>query len=279
MSRPEPVGRFLWYELLTSDREAAADFYCSVMGWTTDTWEAGDEPYLMLVNGDHRLGGVMAMPEEAKREGAPPHWLPYVGVADVDVAVGRAAELGGGVLMPPMEIPDVGRIAVLSDPAGAAFAVFDPEGEMEPPEDPGGVGEISWHELATDDWPTAMAFYRDLFGWGSTGEHPMGESGVYAMFGLDGVSLGGMYDAPEGPSAWLLYARAADLGEALGRVRDAGGEALCDPMEVPGGLVAPCRDPQGAAFALHQVVSEEQASGDVSSETARSGDRATEAAG
>ena len=255
MSQSESVGRFLWYELLTAEREAAADFYCSVMGWTTDMWEGGDEPYLMWLNGEHPLAGVMELPEEAKREGAPPHWLPYVGVADVGESSERAVEIGGNVLMPPMEIPGVGRIAVLTDPAGAPFAVFDPEEGMEPPEEPRGVGEFSWHELATDDWRAALEFYGDLFGWEATDDFDMGEAGIYQMYGLDGVSFGGMYDDPDGPPSWLIYGRVDDIGAALDRVRRGGGEAPSAPMDVPGGdLVAQCIDPHGAVFALHQVV-------------------------
>lgn len=93
MSHPDPAGRFLWYELLTADRQAAADFYCSVMGWTTELWEAGEELYLMWMKGDHPVGGVMELPEDAKRGGAPPHWLPYVGV--LDNALDRVREAGG----------------------------------------------------------------------------------------------------------------------------------------------------------------------------------------
>lgn len=270
MSHPDLAGRFLWYELLTADRRAAADFYCSVMGWTTELREAGEEPYMMWMNGDHPVGGVMELPEEARRDGAPPHWLPYVGVPGVGEAAERAVELGGNVLLAPMEIPEVGRIAVLTDRAGAPIAVFDPGETMAPPDDPRGLGEFSWHELATDDRRSAMEFYGALFGWEPTGEFDMGEMGTYQMYGLGGTSYGGMYEDPEMPPSWLVYGRVADLGRALDRVRAGGGEAPSEPMEVPGGdLVAQCADPQGAVFALHQVIEAgAPTDGDDSAETA-----------
>ena len=262
MSRPEPVGRFLWYELLTTDRQAAADFYCSVMGWTTETRETGDEPYLMWLNGEHPLAGAMELPEEAQRGGAPPHWLAYVGVVDVDESTARAVEIGGSVLLAPMDIPDVGRIAVLTDPPGAPFAVYAPRKVMESPERPPAVGEFSWHDLATEDWRAALEFYGDLFGWEATDALDMGDAGIYQMFGLDGVTFGGMYADAGRPPSWLVYGRVDDLERALERVREGGGEAPSDPMEVPGGdLIAECVDPQGAVFALHQKVESGAATG------------------
>lgn len=275
MSHRDPAGRFLWYELLTADRGAAADFYASVMGWSTALREGGEEPYLMWMNGDRPVAGVMELPEEAKRDGAPPHWLPYVGARHVGAAAERAVELGGDVLLAPTDIPGVGRIAVLTDRAGAPFAVFDPGEAMEPPEDPPGIGEFSWHELATDDRRSALEFYGDLFGWEATGDVDMGEMGIYQMYGLEGVPYGGMYDDPHGPPSWLVYGRVAGLEAALDRVREGGGRTPSGPMEVPGGdLVAQCADPQGAVFALHQMVESGSSTGGDSPETAGSGGRA-----
>lgn len=277
MPHPEALdGRFLWYELLTDDPEAAVPFYASVMGWSTESQEReGDaEPYVMWTSGGRPVAGVMRTFDEAREGGAPPHWLPYVGVRDVDEATARVVALGGNVPMAPVEIPGVGRIAVLNDRAGAPLAVFDPVMEIHPAATPARVGEISWHELATDDWRSALEFYGDLFGWTATEDFDMGEMGIYQMYGAGGVSYGGMYDQPEGPS-WLVYGRVADLELALDRVRRGGGEVHSGPMEVPGGdLVAQFADPQGALFALHQMVGSPAAAGeDASAETAGSDDR------
>jgi predicted enzyme related to lactoylglutathione lyase len=187
----------------------------------------------------------------------PPHWLPYVAVADTDATVMLAEGLGARVHVPPMDIPGAGRISVLADPQGAVFGLHEagPGAQaMARPEAPT-PGAISWHELLTDDYEVALSFYTALFGWQRTESMDMGPLGTYQMYGKDGRTLGGMMNRPESMSApphWLLYAYVGDLDGALAKVRTHGGQVLNGPMEIPGGeRVAQCIDSQGAAFALH----------------------------
>lgn len=255
-------GRFVWYELLTTDPEAAQDFYPTVVGWDTEPWEPpdGGEPYVMWKTGERPIGGVMQLPDDAVEQGAVPHWLPYVGTPDVDSTVERAKELGSRVYVEPLDIPTVGRFAVLADPQGAVFAVYTPEMEA-PAAGPPQRGDISWHELVTTDWEAAFAFYHELFGWEKKDAMDMGEMGIYQMYGRrDGIPLGGMFnksaDMP-GPAAWLIYAMVDDVNTATEQVKASGGQVLNGPMEVPGGdWVAQCMDPQGAAFAVHHTAGE-----------------------
>lgn len=249
-------GRFLWYELMTTDPAAAKEFYSGVVGWGTQSWDGGDQPYTMWMLGETPVGGVMELPPEAVAAGAPPHWFAYIGTPDLDATLARATELGAGVIVPTMELPDVGRFAILSDPQGAVFAIYTPAsdpGAESPPE----VGQISWHDLSTSDWEAAWAFYSDLFGWEKTDAMDMGEGNMYQMFGRPGgATLGGMFNRPpEMPvSAWLLYARVPSSADAAEAVTAAGGQVLNGPMEVPGGdMIAQCMDPQGAAFAVHSI--------------------------
>lgn len=250
-------GRFLWYELLTPDPDDAADFYTDIVGWGTQDWEGGETPYRMWTNGETPLGGTMQLPDEAVEQGAPPHWLPYVGTPDVDATAERAEELGGRVIVQPNDIPSVGRFAVLADPQGAVFAVYTPEGEPPGHEGPPQEGEFSWHELATTDWRAAFDFYHDLFGWEKTEAMDMGEMGTYQMYGRAGMPLGGMFDKPDempGPPTWLCYAKVPDVHAAAERVEARGGRILNGPMEVPGGdWIVQCMDRQGAPFALHSA--------------------------
>jgi predicted enzyme related to lactoylglutathione lyase len=207
--------------------------------------------------GESSIGGIMPLADEARQMGAPPHWMAYIGTPDTDATVARAQELGARLMAGPMDIPTVGRFAVLLDPFGAVFAAFTPE---EGPEGDKlaaatGIGHFTWKELMTRNAVEALAFYGELFGWEQMSEMDMGPEGVYRMYGVGGDMLGGMMDAGEGrPVAWLYYARVPSIEDALLRVRDNGGTVLHGPMEVPGGdLVAQCMDPQGAAFALHEV--------------------------
>ncbi len=249
-------GRYLWYDLMTSDVEAAKAFYRDVAGWGVETWDGGGKPYDMWTAGGQPIGGVMDLPPEAVEAGAPPHWLAYIGVPDVDVAAARAVESGGTQLHEPMDIPTVGRFAVFCDPDGAVFALFRPEGDMEGRCDPPAVGRISWNELLAGDYEKAFEFYRELFGWTVVEDMDMGEYGIYRIYASEGPPLGGIMSKPPGMAtgAWLFYIRTDALDAALDRVRAAGGVVLNGPMDVPGGdRVAQCRDPQGASFALHEV--------------------------
>jgi predicted enzyme related to lactoylglutathione lyase len=259
MSASTPRGRFVWYDLMTSDTDAATSFYTKLVGWGTAQWEGGEQPYQMWTNQDAPLGGVMDLPDQAKEAGAPPHWIAYVAVPDTEASVAQASDLGGKVLVPATQIPSVGQFAVLQDPQGAVFAVYTPAADSPGHAGPANVGEFSWHELATTDHSAAFDFYSNLFGWEKTEAMDMGDAGTYQMYGEDGsgMSLGGIFNKPAempGPPAWLFYVKVNDVNQATDQVKEMGGQVLNGPMEVPGGdLVAQCMDPQGAAFALHST--------------------------
>jgi len=259
MSEGDLRGRFLWYELMTSDPSAAAAFYTKVVGWGTQAYPGMETPYTMFMKGEAPVGGVMTIPPEATASGAPPNWMTYVGTPDVDATARQAKSLGGTVEAGPMEIPNTGRFAVLSDPQGAVFAVLQPTGEGGMPEGPAEVLDFSWRELATTDASGAAAFYTQLFGWEKQNASEMGGLGLYQEFGRAGAPLGGIYTKPKempAPPHWLLYTRVPDIQAAVETAKSLGGQLLNGPMEIPGGdLVAQLADPQGAVFALHQTKS------------------------
>lgn len=246
-------GRLVWHELMTNDPEAAQTFYKKVIGWGTQPWE-GNIDYTMWMAGDVPVGGVMNLPEEAAKSGAPPNWLTYVEVPDADETVAQAKSLGAQVLAGPQDIPQVGRFAVLQDPQGAVFAIITSASPM-PDETEPRVLEFSWHELVTTDWKAGAKFYGALFGWEKKQEMDMGEMGTYFIFGRDRFMYGGMYNKPAempAPPHWLPYARVDSADAAVERAKAAGGTVLHGPMEVPGGdRVAIMMDPQGAVFAVH----------------------------
>jgi predicted enzyme related to lactoylglutathione lyase len=249
-------GRFVWYDLMTSDVEGAARFYADIIGWGTVPWE-GQRQYMIWTNEDVPLGGLMALPDEARSSGATPHWLCYVAVPDTDSAVDRAVELGGTVLVSPTLIPGSGRFAVLQDPQQAVFAMFTPIERQYRSEGTPAVGEFSWHELAVTDHVAAFEFYCELFGWEKAEAYDMGEMGIYQMYACAGTKapLGGMFDKPSDMSTgWLLYVRVDDVQRVVEKVLEMGGRVLNGPMAVPGeDIVAQCVDPQGAVFALHSM--------------------------
>ena len=228
-----PHGRFVWYEMLTVDKGPTIDFYKEVVGWDTQDWDGAEVPYTMFTVGEALVAGIMDLPDEAREAGAPPHWLAYVSTPDTDATVEQAKGLGGEVLMEPMSIAEVGRMAVLRDPQGAVFALFTAEAEG-PPQ----VGEFSWYELATTDHEAAFDFYAALFGWHKTSAMDMGPQGVYQMYGSGEHELGGIYNLHSevpAPPHWLVYAKVPDLDAAIEAVKSRGGQVLNGPMDVPGG--------------------------------------------
>ena len=245
-------GRFLWYENLTRDVQAAVAFYTTVVGWTTEGWDMAGQTYHMLANGGAALAGLQPMPPAAEQA---PSWLGYIGTPDVAATTALAESLGATVFVRLMAIPTVGTMSVMSDPQGAMFAAYQPE--VLPPALPDApkVGDFCWHELATTDVDAAFAFYGRLFGWVKLAAHDMGHLGIYHEYGLPGLALGGMYTKPPmmpGPPNWLYYVRIADLDAALARATSHGAAVLLKPHDVEGGRIVVFADPQGAPFALHQ---------------------------
>jgi uncharacterized protein len=250
-------GHFVWYELSTSDPAAAQRFYTAVTGWGTQPFEGGEMPYTMWTNGENRVGGLMELPAELSSKGVPPHWLPYIGTDDVDETVTEATQLGAKVVVPPQDIPTMGRFAVLADPQGAVFAIYKSSQDMPEPEFNPQVGDASWHELTTSDHVAAFDFYSKLFGWEKQSEMDMGGGAMYLMYGRSGgPMLGGMWtwNKPEHtmPPNWMIYFKVDDADKTAERIKQLGGQILNGPMDVPGeDRVAQAMDPQGAAFGIH----------------------------
>lgn len=255
MSDANPHGSFIWYELMTSDPDAAADFYGAVIGWTTAPFGGDGAPgYRLFQAADGAVAGLMALPVEAAAAGARPGWFGYIAVDDVDACVAAAEAEGGRLYAPPIEMPDVGRFAMLADPQGAAFYVM--RGASDAPSAafaPDQQGHCAWNELSTDDPDAARAFYSRLFGWSDGERLSMGEAGDYQMLDLGGSSFGAvMRRMPDGPPpAWTFYMTVPSIDAAAAKVRAAGGATLHGPSEIPGGdFILIGTDPQGAVFAL-----------------------------
>jgi predicted enzyme related to lactoylglutathione lyase len=247
-------GRFLWHELMTNDTRSAAEFYTRVVGWTMQGWDQNPS-YQMFLAAGVPMAGLMTLPEDAKLAGAPPGWLGYIGSPDAEETGRLAARRGGRVLKEAIHIPGVGRFVVVQDPQGAVFSAFTPEQDPVGDDKPG-LGDFSWHELATSDGPAAFEFYRELFGWEKTDAMDMGPGmGVYQMFGAHGQTLGGIYKIPPGapnPPAWLPYALVPSSDRVASVVPTLGGQVINGPMDVPGGdSIVQILDPQGGMFAVH----------------------------
>jgi predicted enzyme related to lactoylglutathione lyase len=247
-------GKFVWYELMTTDLQAAEAYYRKVIGWEMRDSGMTGMRYTLASAGEIPVAGLMELPEEARAAGARPGWVGYVGVDDVDGTAAQIQQAGGTVHRGPADIPGVGRFAIVSDPQRAMFALFklasEPQGGSPPPATRGHGG---WHELYADDREAAFEFYSKLFGWTKAEPFDMGPMGIYQIFAWQGQPIGGiMTKPPEVPApAWLYYFNIDSIDAAKQRVGSGGGQVINGPVEVPGGSwILQCADPQGAMYAL-----------------------------
>jgi predicted enzyme related to lactoylglutathione lyase len=238
-------GSFSWTDLSTPDAQASKDFYGALLGWDfKDDPIPGGGVYVMARRGGRRAA---AMFETTERH---PAWASYVTVEDADAAAARASELGANLLAEPFDVMDVGRMATIQDPTGAAFCVWQPRRSIGA-EVVNGHGALSLNQLNTTDPEAAERFYSELFGW-RVERVPNTDTPYWGVYRGERVN-GGMMELPPGapaPSHWLVYFGIDDLDAAAGLIGSSGGTLMVDPQPVPGGRILVAQDPQGAVFAL-----------------------------
>lgn len=244
-----PDGLFNWVDLATTDLNGAKAFYSELFGWeTAEIPIDGGGVYLMFQIDGHDVAGAGSLDAEMQAQGVPPHWSSYVKHADVDGATQKAADAGGQVLFPPMDVMDAGRMTMVQDPSGAVFGIWEPHNHI-------GAqlvnrpGALVWNELQTRDLDAAKDFYRDVFGW----EYNVDEQG-YVVCIQDGRVQAGMMAIGEDwdenvPPNWTVYFMADDIEETARRAGELGGAVIVPPTSAGElGTFAVIRDPQGGVF-------------------------------
>ncbi|HEX3754275.1 MAG TPA: VOC family protein, partial [Rhizomicrobium sp.] len=246
------ADNFFWYDVMTSDTEAAGKFYRDVVGW--EIQDSGSPGYTLFTVGGRGVAGLMSIPEDAKAMGVPPCWMGYVRVEDVDATAKRITQEGGKLHKGPIEIPGVIRLAVVADPQGAGFLIAKPVPKEAPPTLAAGTpGTIGWRELYAAEWQSAFAFYEKLFGWTKAEAHDMGPLGTYQLFAAGSEAIGGMMTKPPVVPTpyWGYYINVAAIDAAAARIVAGGGKIINGPMQVPGDQwIVQAIDPQGAVFSL-----------------------------
>lgn len=252
-------GDFIWEELLTTDTKSAARFYAKVAGLKTAP-STVDRSYTTFVGQGGPLGGLMVLPADAKAMGTPPCWMSYIATDNVEESSRHAESLGGKVLKPAADVGDGGRFAVLQDPQGAAFMIYASPHPLQPATTVP-LGGMYWHELITTDYQGAFRFYELLFGWKVASDMPLGDLGMYRIFGTPAMpnGAGGIYTKPPqqpGPPMWLPYIRVASVEKSTSVAKSLGATIMHGPADVPGGgRIAMGIDPQGAMFAIYATAS------------------------
>jgi predicted enzyme related to lactoylglutathione lyase len=250
-------GTFSWAELAATDQKAAVAFYRGLFGWGLNEQPIGPEgTYSMFTLRDKEVAAAYTMRPEERQGGAPPHWNLYVTVANVDESAKRAESLGGRIFAPPFDVMDVGRMAIVQDPTGAVFCLWQAKLHIgakilaEP-------GALVWSELTTRDPNKAEAFYTGLFGW--TPKHsPPGAPMSYTEFHNQGKPGVGMMEMPSHmpaavPSFWMPYFQVADVDATAAKATSLGGSTMVGPQDIPNtGRFAVLKDAQGAMFAVYK---------------------------
>lgn len=251
------TARFFWYELNTRDRAVALPFFEALFGWTTSIWRPEGAPadapdYTMLHVGGVPFGGVWDLPANVQ---APSHFLGHIAVPDVDAARARAEGLGATFPIPTMDVPTVGRFALMIDPEGAVASLYTPLRAETSASAPMTTthGAVGWNELIWAEPAAAIAFYEAVVGWKVRNSSLPGmEYWVFGTGEVDSNEAGlARPSADASTPAWLVYFTSTDVDASCAKVLELGGAVLAEPFDVPRiGRLAVASSPDGAVFCL-----------------------------
>jgi uncharacterized protein len=244
-------GTPCWVDLGTPDIDAAAAFYGGLFGWSVEEGENSEQTggYRQATLRGKPVAGAMPL----MQEGQPPAWSTYISVEDAEATAAKVREAGGTVMAEPMDVMDLGKMAVFADPAGAVFGIWQP-GTFIGAEIVSETGAIVWNELNTRDTEAAKAFYGAVFGWNY--DEREFETGNYTSLKVGEDTVGGMIDITgrvpdEVPAHWLVYFAVDDTDATIEKAKGSGGDALFGPEDISEvGRIAVLKDPFGAVFAL-----------------------------
>ena len=240
-------GTPCWYELSTSDIDAAQAFYTAILGWQIGDSVMPGMDYRLAKVADTAVAGLML----AQSPEQPTAWTIYFAVDTADTTFAAATAAGATPIVPPTDIPGTGRFALLIDPQGAAFGILQPlPGGQGGAFDQAKTGTGNWHEVMSPDTAASIAFYTALFGWTHIRTVPMGVMD-YHILGLNQVEMIGAFTMPGAPTMWKPYFGVASAHDATDAVTAAHGLVTRGPDAIPGGtFTLQITDPQGAVLAL-----------------------------
>lgn len=247
------AGSFCWIELATTDQKAAKDFYSSLFGWSPQDSPIGPNEFYTLFKLEGRDAAAgYTLRADQKAQGVPPHWMPYIAVESADKAADTAKQLGGTVVMAPFDVMDLGRMAVIHDPTGAHFCLWQAKRNTGIGVS-GVAGTLCWADLSTPDAKRASAFYSGLFGWHIMADEK-DKSGYLHIKNGDHF-IGGVPPAahrqPGVPPHWLAYFWVDDVDASAAKAKQKGAKFCLEPTTIENvGRMAVIADPQGAVFAI-----------------------------
>jgi predicted enzyme related to lactoylglutathione lyase len=245
-----------WVELSSGDADASVAFYGELMGWAATEPGPAEETggYRMFQQDGKNVGGLMGH----MQEGQPTAWSTYVSVTDAGETAAKVPTAGGTVLVEPMDVMDLGRMALFADPAGAVLGVWQPRSFSgadlvnEP-------NSLCWNELLTRDVDSGRAFYTAVFDWVAGRPTFEGAPESYTVWEVGGEPVAGMmqmtdeYFPPEVPPHWGVCFAVADCDATTAKARELGATITYEPMDMPIGRFAGMVDPQGASLTVMRL--------------------------
>jgi uncharacterized protein len=248
VTAPYRPGTPCWIDLVAPDQQDALDFYARTLGWVGEVGPPETGGYALCTLKGQPVAGVMSAQATDDQPPPPTVWTTYFASADADATEQEIIRAGGNVLLPTVDVMNLGRMLVAADPTGAVFGVwqgaeFTGAGIVNEP------GALVWNELSTTDKDVASAFYSAALGIRTA---PMEGAKDYFSLSVDGRAVGGLQtvDTPGTPSHWLVYFAVADADKATSKVTAAGGSVLQPPFDMEAGRMSLVKDSQGAPFAV-----------------------------
>ncbi|MBB1245519.1 VOC family protein [Streptomyces durbertensis] len=252
VARPVP-GTPCWVSLMACDLRASEEFYGELFGWRFRRGEDELGPHVRAY-----LDGldVAGLGEIRKDHAFPAAWLPYLATDDADETSGLIRDCGGTVGVGPMDSGQGDRVAIAADSAGASFGLWQAAALPEQPA-AGRPGTPVWNEIIVPEAMMVTSFYRAVFGYEV--ERLTASQSDYHTFMLAGRpvcgvrGVGGALPFDRG-SMWVTYFAVSELAPALRMVDKLGGRVYSEPRESPYGSYARVCDPDGAPFALIEML-------------------------
>lgn len=245
-----PTGRFVWFDYVSRDADKAQGLFGELFGWSTKSVPMPGGNYTMIAAADGRtIGGYSTSPDPAQTTAS---WLPYLQVDSATAIAARVKAAGGSVMKPPFQVGDFATMAVVLDPHGAPFALWQPA-KVEDPGAPG-AGHFVWNELPSKDPAASVAFYTQIGGF-TVSKMEMSGMGTYNVLESGGKGQAGIMAQamPEAPHLWLPYVQVASADQTADKARRLGATIVVPPTQIPNvGRFAILVDAQGAGTGILQ---------------------------
>ncbi|MEV0245722.1 VOC family protein [Nocardia sp. NPDC050712] len=260
MTHPKP-GDPIWVDLYTADPDASIAFYAELFGWEAERAGAEFGGYITFRKDGKAVGGGMGKTEDGVD--GPDQWTVYLSSPDARATAAKAKAHGGVVVVEPMDVGELGAMAILGDVGGAGVGIWQPGAHagfetaalVEGGKWIDAEGAPSWFELHTRAYDASLDFYREVFGWDDVFAMPEVPGFRYSTIHSTSPMLGGVMDAseflPEGqPAGWSVYFGSADVDKSVAKVVELGGAVVAPAMDTPYGRMATVTDVTGARFNL-----------------------------